>query len=331
MSKVILLTPQLNNGGGLEKSAARIADAFIARGDDVKVVSGANKQFDPMAADIILGLDRDRHQTHLRTGNGCHASFLKSRIHSEGRLKYYICLINPSHRKILSLEKEAFESPKLKKIFALSNMVKKDILDHYNVEPDKIVVIHNGVEWDEMQSDFDVWPEKKTDPRFTFLFIGNGYLRKGLKALLRAFVGIRNARLLVIGKDKQINTYKKMAETLGVSVEFLGPQKNSRAFYQQADALVLPSFYDPFANVVIEAIAMGVQAIVSKTTGASEIITHENGIVIDNLQSIDSVRSALIEATRNPKTIQSATIARNSVKHLNYPNQLNKMIKACYE
>ena len=55
-------------------------------------------------------------------------------------------------------------------------------------------------------------------------------------------------------------------------VTFFGPQKEIRPFYQFADALVIPSFYDPFANVTVEALAMGLFVVSSKSNGGHEIL-----------------------------------------------------------
>ena len=46
-------------------------------------------------------------------------------------------------------------------------------------------------------------------------------------------------------------------------------------FYQMADALVIPSFYDPFANVTVEALAMGLFVLSSKHNGGPEILTKK--------------------------------------------------------
>jgi len=348
MKNIVLLKSKPKQGGGLEKVASRIADAFTARGDNVTILSPENKWFKVECferavqkwvkhnpADIIFGMDRNRYQTHFRAGNGSHHAFLKSRIASEGRIKYYTCLLNPTHRKILQIEKVTFEHPGLKKLFVNSHMVRNEILDRYIVDPNKIIVLHNGVEWDEMETDFNAWPENKKTDRFTFLFIGNGYLRKGLPQLLQAFALLnnKNANLIVVGKDKNIAHYKKMATQLGLSekVQFLGPQSNIRPLYQQADALVIPSFYDPFANVTVEALAMGVRVISSKSNGGSEILTPSNGQIIDDLLYRDSIRDALTNAMDHPKTPESAAICRASVQHLNYPNQLKTLIDHCYE
>lgn len=338
---VVLLKTKAKTGGGFEKVANRIANAFRARGEIVTELTGENigpwpsflrmelyekhvqKWLQNNPADIVFGMDRNRKQTHFRAGNGVHAAFLESRLRSEGRLKYLTCLLNPMHRKILSIEKETFEYPKLKKLFVNSEMVKNQVLERYNIAPNKIQVIHNGVEWDELK------PEILPNKEFTFLFIGNGYLRKGLGQLLKAFAQIKGAKLIVVGKDKNEERYKKMAANL--PVQFCGPQKDMRPFYAAADALVIPSFYDPFANVTVEALASGLQVVSSKHNGGHEVLNTQTGHIIEDLLSIDSLVHSLQSAMRQPKTVESAAICRNSVSHLNYTTQMKTLIDACYD
>ena len=345
--RVVILKSKARNNGGLEKTSDRIAKAFALRGEEVQILSGeklirwpaflALEQYDRQvkkwvkknSADIVFGMDRTTEQTHLRAGNGVHDAYLKSRILNEGKLKYYTCLCNPLHRKILKAEKAAFEFPGLKKLFVNSHMVKHEILERYSTDPAKIQVVHNGVEWFEMQSDFDSWSQKRDPNQFTFLFIGNGYLRKGLEQLLDGLALLKDVRLFVVGKDKNLEYYQRKAAKLQIKAHFFGPQNNIRPFYAQADALVIPSFYDPFANVTVEALAMGVNVISSKYNGGSEILKKQN--IIENLLSPDSIAAALTEATAHPKTVKTAKEQRQSVKHLDYSHQMKTLIDACYE
>ena len=336
MRNVLIIKSEPKQPGGLEKSANRIIGAFEGNGDHVVTVVKPTDNFvvDWMRKNktgIVLGLDRFRFQTHIRAGNGCHQAFLRSRKYSEGALKYYSCLINPKHRKTLNIEKASFECPNLKRIIAISHMVKEDILEHYDVDPNKIIVIHNGVEWHEMEPVFKASFEMKRPDIFTFLFIGNGYKRKGLSQILLALVGIKNARLLVVGKDNDAMKYQLEAQKLRLNVEFFGPQKDAIPFYQQADALLIPAFYEPFGNVTVEALAMGLKVVASKTTGSSEILTKNTGFIIDNLLSIDSVRDSLLQAMNHPKTLATALPVRQSIQHLDYAAHLKTLVTTCYE
>ncbi|HSX11175.1 MAG TPA: glycosyltransferase family 4 protein [Chlamydiales bacterium] len=375
MKHVVLLKSRANSCGGLEKHATRITDAFAARGARVTVLTTGTidrtgpiafhaaktlswpgflrmEQFDLFvrnwlknnSADIVFGMDRNRFQTHIRAGNGVHAAYLESRLLTEGRLKGLLCQLNPLHRKILALEKCAFENPELKKIFTNSQMVKDEILAHYRTDPAKIQVIHNGVEWHEMEPRFAAWERDRAlslqkfglDPnRFHILFIGHGYLRKGLDRLLIALSRLRkrNFSLSVIGKDKQLDLYRAKVLQLGLKdhVHFFGPSREVPLFYQLADALAIPSFYDPFANVTVEALAMGLFVISSKHNGGHEILTPENGAIIEDLLDTDAMISALETAFRHRKTALSALSIRQSVQHLDFSNQLRTLIDGAYE
>jgi UDP-glucose:(heptosyl)LPS alpha-1,3-glucosyltransferase len=373
---VVLLKSRATNLGGLEKSASRIATAFVEKGARVSVLTTGPQpknssevsfyaiqtipwpsfirmeQFDKFTrswlknnpADLVFGMDRNREQTHIRAGNGVHDAYLQSRIFTEGKLKAFSCRLNPMHRKILELEKNAFENPRLKKLFTNSNMVREQILERYNTDPAKIQVIHNGVEWNDMEQDFERWPsirEKaferfQLDPHlFHILFIGNGYRRKGLNQLLLGLSRLANPRvhLSVIGHDNQIEKYIAKAKRLQISkqVRFFGPQPEMRPFYQLADVLAIPSFYDPFANVTIEALAMGLFVISSSFNGGSEILTSQNGAVIENLLDPDAIVETLKIALQHQKTEINSKAIRQSVKHLDFSKQMSLLTEACLE
>ena len=371
---VVLLKSRAGNLGGLEKYASRIAAGFAERGARVSILTTGEakppsssvsfysvatspwppflrmEQFDRFVQkwlerekpDLVFGMDRNRFQTHIRAGNGVHLAYLKSRIFTEGRMKHWVCLLNPMHRKILELEKTAFENPKLQKLFANSEMVKREILEYFAVDPAKIEVIHNGVEWEEMESDFSNWEKGRQeacsrfhlDPgAFHFLFVGNGYLRKGLDLLLQGLSRLprRDFHLSVIGKDNRQESYQAKAIQLGLkdNVRFFGPRPEIRLFYQLADVLAIPSFYDPFANVTVEALAMGLFVLSSKQNGGHEILSEKNGVLVEDLLRPDAMVEALEKALQRPKTARSALLARQSAAHLDFSKQLRKLIEAC--
>lgn len=371
--KVYLLKQRLGKFGGLEKYTWRIASAFAKKGCNVTILSGDPlqksvidpsiqfksfslpkyfsvrklEQFDANVRrflkkqqyEIVFGLDRTRFQTHLRAGNGVHRVFLKQRKLTDSFMRRLSIKLNPLHNLILSMEKHAFEHPKLECLFTNSHMVKKEILSHYKVNENKVHVVHNGVEWHEMAKDFENWIEKKAkvakalhlDPTdYHFLFVGNDYRRKGLDVLLRALslIKIPHVHLSVIGKDKNLKSYIQYAEKLGIAkkVSFYGPQQDIRKFYQLSDSLVIPSFYDPFANVTVEALAMGLHVISSTYNGGHEILTKENGSILETLEDPYCLAKSLEEACNSPKSWIKAKEIRESVKHLDFSNQISTLI-----
>ena len=106
------------------------------------------------------------------------------------------------------------------------------------------------------------------------------------RAALAAIAPLAGVHLLVVGHDKHAARYQAQARALGVAerVIFTGAQKDVKSFYAAADALILPTLYDPFPNVCVEALACGLPLFTSTGCGAAEWIRPgENGWVRDAL------------------------------------------------
>ena len=370
--KVSFVKRHLSSGGGLEKYTRVLADAFCERGCDVSLLcqdlthpldkriaiekvdipwsfsklkgfdKGAKKWLKEHPQDIVFGMCRTSEQTHMRAGNGVHLAYIEMRKQIDPWIKRNTYFLNRSNQAILDLEKKGFENPSLRTLFTNSNMVKDEVLRFYNVEPEKIEVIHNGVEHRAFQEEFDQWGQTRADllkeralsaDLHHFLFIGNGYFRKGLLPLMRSLAAIphRHFHLHVIGKEKNITYFRKEAKRLKIDkqITFLGPQPHVAKFYALADTLVIPSYYDPFANVTVEALAMGVFVISSLTNGGSEVITPENGAIIPSLFDQDSFTEVLRKRLDSKKNMHEAQTIRLSIAHLDFEIQLNKMIDRC--
>jgi UDP-glucose:(heptosyl)LPS alpha-1,3-glucosyltransferase len=199
-------------------------------------------------------------------------------------------------------------------------------------------VIHNGVEWHEMQKPFDAWPEEKKRwlqqynlPQDTLhlLFAGSGFRRKGLDLLLKALslVHLPHLHLSIVGKDRKKGDYEALVAKLHLQsqVTFFGYQPSLLPFYQYSDILCIPSLYDPFANVTIEALAMGLFVISSKHNGGHEILNQNTGLILEE-NSIDAWAHALTTLSMQ-KQQERAIAARHSVAHLTFENQLQKLVQ----
>lgn len=369
MLKVILIKSNLNRIGGLEKYTWQIAERFCQENVEVTLlttgsptppfehpalkihsfpIAHALSVFNLLHFDrachtylqkhptsIVFSLDRCRFQTHHRAGNGSHAAYLKRRAQEEGWWKRQSFAFNPLHSAILRLEKKTFEHPALKVLFTNSQMVKEEILNQYAIDPDKIAVVHNGVEWMEKQGAFDRWEEEKERfcPRRTtheLLFIGHNYQRKGLEKLLNALALLpkEDFHLSVVGKEKNLRYFQRGAERRGLSqkVSFLGPQPSSLPFYQMADTLIIPSLYDPFANVTVEALSMGLFVLSSAHNGGKEVLTPETGCIIPDLDDTSQFAALLRQTFEKRKTAASSRAIRGASRHLDFSLQLKKIV-----
>jgi len=373
---IVILKSNLSRCGGLEKYTSRLASSFATHGcsvtiltsgelppphlynDDITINTISPKRslsyrdmsdFDNSCItwllnnkyDIIFGMERNSFQTHYRAGNGVHAAYLNRRKKIEPFIKKLSFAINPLHRRILKLERMTYENPSLQKLFTNSAMVRNEILEHYNVDKDKIVVIHNGVEWEEMSEDFDLWTQQQqhikeslglSPTAYQFLFIGNDFKRKGLNFLLEGLstLSTHDFQLSVVGRDKHEKDYISLAKNLGIEdrVKFFGLRPDVRDFYKASDSLAIPSLYDPFSNVTVEALAMGLFVISSKSNGGHEILSPKTGTIIHDIMSTEDISKAITTALRNPKTEKSSKAIREHVRHLDFSSQLEKIVTA---
>lgn len=361
--KIAILKSRLSFRGGLEKYTLKLASHFAKKNNQVTILTTSNekkgeainhvkviplsrsskftfyhllkfnflckKWLNTHKSDIVFGMERNLFQTHLRLGNGVHAVFLKRRMQTETPLKKLSLVLNPLQYYLLYLEKRAIENRSLKRLFVNSHMVHDEVLQYYSIPPSKIEVVYNGVAWKELEKPF---LEQFTRPkRLELLFIGNGYKRKGLHQLFPALAKVKDKdfHLSIVGKEKNIPFYKKLASKYAIEdkVTFFGPQKEVIPFYQKADILVLPTLYDPFANVTLEALAMGLFVVTSLFNGGKEVLTSESGVVIEDLFDVESVKKALLIAFNYSKTYERALSIRNTIKHLEFSTQLDKIVE----
>ncbi len=241
--------------------------------------------------DIVNGLSQIYPQDVYRMGDGIHKHWLD--VHSGSTLTRLWNTISPRHRVLLKIEKKVFAPGNYKRIIAISHLCKQHAITYYNVPPNNIDVIYCGVNFNVFNGSVR---NRGTHLRQTLgisskaivvLFVGMNFARKGLAPLLRAVSHLRNKekyRILIVGKGN-ISRYKRLARKLGLDEIslFCGFQDGMPSFYGCADVFVLPSYYEPLGNACLEAMACGLPIIVTRATGASELISHgRSGFVMDH-------------------------------------------------
>jgi len=202
--------------------------------------------------DLVQSHERTLCQQVYRAGEGCHRGYLATRGGSARGLY---------HRLVLALERRIFAGTPA--IAAIARRGKREIETLYGVASEKVSVVYNGVD----------------------LFVGSGFERKGLITAVEALaaLGDRDSRLVVIGRGHRA-THEAHAARLGVAerIVWLGPRPDVERWYAAADVAVLPTRYEPFGNVHLEALASGLPIVTSTEAGGSELIQDGvNGAVID--------------------------------------------------
>jgi len=231
--------------------------------------------------DIIQSHDKTLYQDIYRAGDGCHIEWLRQRWKRTGLLGKLSMVCNPYHWLILSLERIIFHGHRFKKVIAISELVKNNIIDHYNISEKDIVIIYNGVDLEKFHPHKRELYRDEIRQRYAIqedsvvvLFVGSGFERKGLEYLIRAVELIdKPLTVMVVGKGNE-EIVKRFIK--GQRIIFCGPQQDIVRYYAASDMFVFPTIYEPFGNVHLEALASGLPVITTKLSGASEII--EDGV-----------------------------------------------------
>lgn len=259
---------------------------------------GVCKELTQLHADLIQSHERTACCDVYRAGDGVHKVWLEQRNRISGYWRRRITPLSPYHCYTLFAERRLFQSSRLKAVICNSEMVKQEIITNFGTDPDKLCVIYSGID---MQRYHPALHEQHRDiirqqlgipsDACVFLFVGSGYQRKGLPVTLEAFSSLpSDAHLVVVGKDKQLKHYQSTATQ---RIHYVGPVDDAKPYYGCADAFVLPTLYDPFANVILEAMACGLPIITSDKCGAVDIIdSGENGFICDALD-ITSIAQAM--------------------------------------
>jgi glycosyltransferase involved in cell wall biosynthesis len=204
------------------------------------------------------------------------------------------------------------------RFICVSEYCKISFLNTYHERPNKVAVIHNGLEVD----DFKVRATNGIDVgAFRVICVASLTEQKGVDDLLHAVamvaVDIPSIEVNLVGTGPQELKLKKQARDLGIEnhIKFLGIRSDVPLLLAKSDVAVIPSRYDEaFGFSVIEAMAARLPIIATSVGGIPEIINHETGILVSG-ESPKEIAKALI-STRNKydNALQRAEKARRYVE-----------------
>lgn len=287
--------------------------------------------------DLVQSHERIPGCDLYRAGDGVHVRWLEERSRLLPQYKAKRLFTDRFHRYVMQAEKDMYAAPELKAVICNAEMVKKEIIERFSVPAEKIHVIYNSVNNQhfipataplraQLRQQYGV-PANAT----CMIYVGSGFERKGLDAAIKAISGT-SRHLLVVGKDKNEPRYRELAAASGCKdrVHFFGVQQNTLQFYQMADGLLLPTLYDPFPNVILEAMACGLPVITTPTCGGAEFIENgRNGFVCDALD-INDLQQAIMALPSNVVDSREFLNSRETVMN-NTPQHLSEQLLNLYK
>ena len=174
------------------------------------------------------------------------------------------------------------------RVIACSYYMREQIADIFGVEGERVSVIPNGIDPRDLQPQD---PAELRRLRLEFadpnqklvLLVGRLVYEKGFQLALEAMPGViervPGTRFLVAGSGTHEAELRRQAEGLGLMEHgtFLGWIGDDvlHSLYPIADICVVPSIYEPFGLVALEAMASGCPCLVADTGGLREVVPHE--------------------------------------------------------
>lgn len=249
--------------------------------------SSATRALGAESWDAVMGFGRTGGHHLFRAGGGSHVAALRR----EHPLRRWV---SPADWLEMAIDRRAVQSART--CIANSELGARGLREDYGAE--RVEVVYNGVDLERFSPD----PSQRGLVRSELgvqgplaLFVGNGFRRKGLHTAIAALPA--GWTLGVIGNDPAL------ANTPGV--RFLGGQREPERLLRAADALVLPTRYDPFANVCLEAMACGVPVLTTPWNGAAEVLPEPWMIA----EGVEATRAAWLKI--EPGGITTALGARS--------------------
>jgi glycogen synthase len=180
-------------------------------------------------------------------------------------------------------------------VIAVSQGTKDDVLAHFDVEPERITIIHNGIDTDEYN------PQQPTDALVRFgidpaepyvLFVGRITRQKGIVHLVRAIRHLRPGTTVVLCAGApdtpeiaaEMETAVREAQAVNPNVRWIAEMVDKptvRQLYAGAAVFCCPSVYEPFGIINLEAMACETAVVASAVGGIPEVVVDgETGLLV---------------------------------------------------
>lgn len=183
------------------------------------------------------------------------------------------------------------------KVISVSNSL-REIISKYK---SNIEVIPNMVDCDKVLSIINKKNNLGEEGQFTFLSLCYLKKNKGIDILIRAFSTYfrgKEVKLIIAGDGPERESLENLSKELGIleQVEFKGALNRDEVYkvMSNCNIFVLPSRFETFGVVLIEALANGKPVISTRNGGANDIVTDENGILVD-IDDIEGLGKAMVD------------------------------------
>jgi len=327
--------------GGIQRDMMKIARECLDRGHDVKVftlrweapaapdldvevvsIAGLNRhsQYEHFAEsvhlavagerfDLVVGFNKMPGLDVYYAGDSCYIEKALSQ-----RSPWYRML--PRFKSFCKAERAVFDRSSKTEILTISDVEVPMYRQHYRTPAARFHPLPPGIEKDRIAPDnaHEIRRELRrefgiSEDGLVVLFIGSGFIKKGLDRALLAVAALPKAlrertHMFVLGRDKG-EAFERMTMRLGLTEQvtiFAEGRDDVPRFLFAADALLHPAYDETAGMVIIEAMLAGLPAVVTKSCGYARYLAEfDAGIVLPAPFSQATLDRALVELLTSHK------------------------------
>ncbi len=182
------------------------------------------------------------------------------------------------------IHERIFKEGKFKFLIANSQMMRKDMISRWKLDPEKIRVIYCGIRLEKFPLEDRMRkraPQRQelgfSEQDIVFGLVASGdFKKRGVDLFIRALGKLssnKKIKAIIVGKENHIGIYQDMANAVGMKerLRFLKPITNVENYYHAIDVFVYPARYEEFGIGVLEAMACGLPIICADSVGAAEL------------------------------------------------------------
>ena len=214
-------------------------------------------------------------------------------------------------------------------IIAVSNLTRNIVINKYGISPDKVVTVHNAVDFNEFKQ---IEANRGTEEKIV-TFLGRITFQKGPEYFIEAANKVlkrdNNVRFVMAGSGDLLNRSIRRVARLGIAdkFNFTGFLKGDdvKRMFAHSDVYVMPSVSEPFGISPLEAMKSNVPTIISKQSGVAEVLKY--AVKVD-FWDIDAMADAIYGLLTYPALSQmSIEYGNEEVNSLKWEKAARKMIQ----
>ncbi|WP_051590889.1 glycosyltransferase family 4 protein [Bacillus sp. UNC438CL73TsuS30] len=193
-------------------------------------------------------------------------------------------------------------------VIVCSEYMVEEVTSIFDAAAEKLAIIPNGVDMLTKSEESVDFPHNLQDKKYIFS-MGRMVKEKGFETIIEAAAIAKELKLeysfVIAGKGPMLDTYRKLIQEkhLEDKITFIGfvSEQERNTFIQNCEMVVVPSLYEPFGIVALEAMALGKPTIVSKTGGLKGIVKHLQTGMLMAPGDAQSLLEQILFIYKNPK------------------------------